>query len=70
MVWETHVMDKKKTQDNTGSARAGKKKQYEKPRLVCYGDVRTMTLAPTPGGNAESGNDFSNWTGGAPSGGG
>ncbi|GHA07600.1 hypothetical protein GCM10008090_16780 [Arenicella chitinivorans] len=30
------------------------KKPYEKPALVCYGDVRDVTLGPTLGGG-ESG---------------
>ena len=29
--------------------------QYEKPSLTCYGDVRDITLGPTPG-LGESGN--------------
>ena len=30
---------------------------YEKPVLICYGDVRDITLGPTPG-LGESGNEF------------
>jgi len=30
--------------------RETKKKAYQKPRLICYGDVRDVTLGGSPGG--------------------
>ena len=29
--------------------RASAQREYEKPILLCYGDVRDVTLGPTPG---------------------
>lgn len=56
-------MNKKVSESNLLSLGAGKTpetwvntngKQYEKPILICYGDVRDVTLGPTFGGG-ESG---------------
>jgi hypothetical protein len=43
-----------KSQDN----RPNQKLEYVKPELTCYGDVRDLTLSPTPG-SFESGTGVS-----------
>ena len=46
----------KKNQRNTASDKQPVL-TYQKPVLICYGDVRDITLGPTPG-LGESGNEF------------
>lgn len=54
-----------KTSAGSATSQDGKK-EYKKPQLVCYGDVRTVTLAPTPGGFVESGYNYLTRTGTPP----
>lgn len=53
------MSQKKKVDESTALQKIGEtsssiesskpKKPYEKPELICYGDVRDITLGPSPG---------------------
>ena len=45
------------------SSNAPNRKPYAKPRLTLYGDIRDLTLAPTPGARIESGRGINRRTG-------
>jgi hypothetical protein len=45
------------------SSNAPNRRPYTKPRLTSYGDIRDLTLAPTPGTQIESGRGAGRRTG-------
>ncbi|NNC99042.1 MAG: hypothetical protein HKN85_02555 [Gammaproteobacteria bacterium] len=52
--------------DSDGVSAAASRLEYQEPVLVCYGDVRDVTLGPTVGTN-ESGCEFDRRPGSPPS---
>ena len=43
-------MNKDKRRINQQAERQMNSRVYQKPRLICYGDVRDVTLGGSPGG--------------------